>query len=354
MPTSTGASSLVADEHDVLTTPHRYRVLTGDRPTGPLHLGHHLGTLQNRVRLQNAGVETFIVIADYQVITDRDDPGDIRANVHEIVLDYLAAGLDPERTAIFAHSAVPALNQLMLPFLALTTEGELRRNPTVKEEAAAAGMRSISGLLLTYPVHQAADILFCGGNLVPVGHDQLPHLEVARTVARRFNRRFAAGAEVFNEPQALLSLSPKLLGVDGQKMSKSRGNGIALRASEDETARAFRRAATDSERMITYEPSRRPEIAGLLEIGALCEGTTPSALAEKIGDAGAAALKSRVTDTVNEHLRALRTRRIELAGDLNVVREVLHMGADRANEIATRTLRAVNDALGMNYTRSFP
>lgn len=351
MTTATVTSSLIADEQDVLTNPHRYRVLTGDRPTGPLHLGHYLGTLRNRVRLQNAGVETFIVIADYQVITDRDDPGDIRANVHEIVLDYLAAGLDPERTTIFAHSAVPALNQLMLPFLALTTLSELRRNPTVKDEAAAAGIQSISGLLLTYPVHQAADILFCGGNLVPVGHDQLPHVEMARTVARRFNQRFGGGAEVFSEPQALLSLSPKLLGVDGQKMSKSRGNGIALRASEDETARAFRRAVTDSERVIAYEPERRPEIASLLEIGALCEGTTPYALAEQIGDGGAAALKARVTDAVNGHLRAFRARRIELAGDRKIVREVLRKGADRANEIATRTLRTVNDALGMNYTR---
>ncbi len=350
MTTTIATSSLIADEHDVLTNPHRYRVLTGDRPTGPLHLGHYLGTLRNRVRLQDAGVETFVVVADYQVITDRDDPGDISTNVHEIVLDYLAVGLDPQRTPIFAHSAVGALNQLMLPFLALTTEGELRRNPTVKEEAAAAGVRSRSGLLLTYPVHQAADILFCGGNLVPVGHDQLPHLETTRTIARRFNQRFAAGAEIFAEPQALLSSSPKLLGIDGQKMSKSRGNGIALRASADETAQAFRRAVTDSERLITYEPERRPEIASLLEIGATCEGTTPRALAEQIGTAGAAALKARVTEAVNEHLRPCRARRAELAADHAVVNDALRAGAARANEIANRTLRTVHDALGMIYT----
>lgn len=347
MTTKTHTPALLADEHDVAVNPHRYRVLTGDRPTGPLHLGHYLGTLCNRVRLQQAGVETFVVIADYQVITDRDSPGDLLANVRGMVLDYLAAGLDPERTTIFVHSAVPALNQLMLPFLALTTVSELQRNPTVKEEAAATGGRSISGLLLTYPVHQAADILFCGGNLVPVGHDQLPHLELTRTIARRFNQRFASGADVLTEPQALLSSSPKLLGIDGQKMSKSRGNGIALRATEDETARAFRRAVTDSERTITYEPERRPEIASLLEIGAACEGTSPRALADEIGDGGARALKARVTEAVNEHLRAFRRRRAELAAEPSIAMDVLGAGAGYANEVANRTLRTVHDALGM-------
>jgi tryptophanyl-tRNA synthetase len=349
MPNAIRTTSLLADEDDVMTNPHGYRVLTGDRPTGALHLGHYLGTLHNRVRLHDAGVETFVVIADYQVITDRTDPGDIRATVTGIVLDYLAAGLDPDRTTIFAHSAIPALNQLMLPFLALTTVSELQRNPTVKGEAAAAGIQSISGLLLTYPVHQAADILFCGGNLVPVGHDQLPHIELARTIARRFNQRFAGGAEVFTEPQALLSSSPKLLGIDGQKMSKSRGNGIALRATEDETARALRRAVTDSERTITYEPDRRPEIASLLEIGAMCEGTSPGALADETGDRGARALKARVTDAVNEYLRPFRRRRAELASEPGVVPNVLAAGAARANGVASATLARVHEALGMDY-----
>ncbi len=147
----------------------RFRVLTGDRPTGPLHLGHYLGTLRNRVRLQDVGVEVFLVVADYQVITDRDSTAAIAGNVLELMADHLATGIDPAVTTIFAHSAVPALNQLVLPFLSLVTDAELRRNPTVKAELAATRSRGLSGLLLTYPVHQAADILFCGGNLVPVG-----------------------------------------------------------------------------------------------------------------------------------------------------------------------------------------
>lgn len=176
--------------------PERYRVLTGERPTGKLHLGHYFGTIRERVRLQAAGVETFVILADYQVITDRDSAGNIRENVYDAVLDYLAAGLDPVTTTIFTHSAVPALNQLFLPFLSLVTEAELHRNPTVKAELAASD-RALSGLLLTYPVHQAADILACRGNLVPVGKDNLPHVEVARTIARRFNDRYG---QVFTEP----------------------------------------------------------------------------------------------------------------------------------------------------------
>ncbi|WP_166355306.1 tryptophan--tRNA ligase [Phytoactinopolyspora limicola] len=340
---------LLADEADVRAHPDRFRVLTGDRPTGELHLGHYFGTLHNRVRLQAMGVDTFVVIADYQVITDRDLPAGINRTVHGIVLDYLAAGLDPSRTTIFAHSSVPALNQLMLPFLALTSVAEMQRNPTVKEEAAAAGLTSISGLLLTYPVHQAADILFCHGNLVPVGADQLPHIEQARLVARRFNERFGDGQQLFRPPQGLLSATPALLGVDGRKMSKSRGNGISLRASEDHTAQLIRRTVTDSERHITYEPQRRPEVANLLLIGALCADVEPAELADQIGARGAAHLKAVVTDAVNDHLRPLRARRAELATDRGVVRDVLRSGAERANDIATNTLDDVQRALGMHY-----
>ncbi len=257
------------DEH-AAEDPARFRMLTGDRPTGPLHIGHYLASLRNRVRLQDKGVETFVVIADYQVITDRDSVGEMGANVQGLVLDYLAAGLDPARTTIFTHSAVPALNQLMLPFLSLVTDAELRRNPTVKDELALSDGRPLSGLLLTYPVHQAADILFCHSRIVPVGRDQLPHLEQTRAIARRFNTRYAAGHSVFPEPEALLSEVPLLLGTDGTKMSKSKGNVINLRDTADETAARIRAARTDSERRITFDPNGRPAVANLLTIaGAL-------------------------------------------------------------------------------------
>ena len=336
-------------EDQIAEHPERFRVLTGDRPTGALHLGHYFGTLANRVRLQRAGVEVFVVIADYQVITDRDRVGDLSSNVRELLLDYLAAGIDPETSTVFAHSTVPALNQLMLPFLSLVTVAELRRNPTVKAEAEATGERAMSGLLLTYPVHQAADILFCHGNLVPVGRDQLPHVESTRLIARRFNERYAGGAIVFGEPDALLTDAPVLLGTDGAKMSKSRGNAIDLRCTEDETASLIRRAKTDTDRTITYDPSRRPEVASLLLTAALCTDTDPVDLAESIGNRGAGALKAVVVEAVNEYFRPLRKRRIELSADPGLLHAVLTRGNARANEIANDTLDQVRQVMDMTY-----
>ena len=151
---------------DLPQHPEKYTMLTGDRPTGRLHLGHYFGTLKSRVELQDMAVHTNVLIADYQVITDRDSTDNIQDNVYNMVMDYLACGIDPDKTMIYAHSAVPAANQLMLPFLSLVSEAELARNPTVKAEMEASG-HELTGLLLTYPVHQACDILFCKGNVVP-------------------------------------------------------------------------------------------------------------------------------------------------------------------------------------------
>lgn len=326
--------------------PGRFRVLTGERPTGRLHLGHYFGTIQERVRLQTAGVETFIILADYQVITDRETSANVASNVENAVLDYLAAGLDPERTTIFTHSAVPALNQLLVPFLSLVTEAELHRNPTVKSEHAASG-RALSGLLLTYPVHQAADILFCKGNLVPVGKDNLPHVELTRTVARRFNERYGA---VFPEPEALVTDAPEIPGLDGRKMSKSYGNAISLSMTEDETAQTIRGTRTDSERTITYDPENRPGVSGLLSTAALCAGSTPDAVAEQIGGKGSGALKQFTTDAVNAYLAAHRARRAELAADSEIVARVLRTGNRRANEHADATLHEVREHMGMEYS----
>lgn len=336
-------------EAQIAERPADFRVLTGDRPTGALHLGHYFGTLANRVRLQRAGVEVLVVIPDYQVITDRDSVGHLAENVTELLLDYVAAGIDPESATVFTHSAVPALNQLMLPFLSLVTAAELRRNPTVKAEAEATGERAMSGLLLTYPVHQAADILFCHGNLVPVGRDQLPHVETARLIARRFNERYAGGEAVFAEPDALLTGASVLLGIDGTKMSKSRGNAIELRSTEDETAVLIRRAKTDAHRTITYDPVGRPEVASLLLTAALCTGADPVDVADAIGDRGAGALKTLVTEAVNEYFRQLRRRRLDLADDPGYLRAVLARGNARANEIADDTLGHVRRVMDMTY-----
>jgi tryptophanyl-tRNA synthetase len=336
-------------EKSIHRDPGRFRVLTGDRPTGLLHLGHYFGTLHNRVRLQNLGVRMFLVIADYQVLTDRDVADHLTEHVEGLVLDYLAIGIDPDRTTIFAHSAIPALNQLLLPFLSLVSVAELNRNPTVKDEIAHSRQSSVSGLMFTYPAHQAADILFCKANLVPVGQDQLPHLELTRTIARRFNDRYGTGTAVFPEPDALLSAAPLLLGTDGTKMSKSRGNAIALAASADETARLIRGAKTDSDRHITYNPATRPEVSSLVLLAALCLNRDPHRVAEDIGSGGAAALKRTVTEAVNEYLAPIRARRARYAHERAYIRQVLREGIERADAVAETTLNEVRAAMNALY-----
>ncbi|WEV72450.1 tryptophan--tRNA ligase [Bifidobacterium sp. ESL0790] len=328
--------------------PGKFTMLTGDRPTGRLHLGHYFGSIRERVNMQNKGVHTNIVIADYQVITDRDTTEHIGDNVLNMVLDYMAAGIDPAKTMMFTHSAVPAENQLMLPFLSLVTEAELHRNPTVKSEMEASG-HALTGLLLTYPVHQACDILFCKANVVPIGKDNLPHVEITRTIARRFNERYAKKNPVFPEPAAILSDAPEIPGLDGRKMSKSYGNSIMLGATAEETAKLIKKSPTDSERRITFDPINRPQVSALLTTAGLVTDRDPAEIAAEIGDAGAGALKQYVIKSVNEFLAPHRERRAELAKDMDSIRDVIHDGNKRANAVAEQTLAEVRDAMGMKY-----
>ncbi len=333
----------------IAANPSAFRVLTGDRPTGPLHIGHYFGTLENRVRLQDAGVDLLVLVADYQVMTDRT----VQAGLADIVLgqiaDYLAIGIDSGRATIFAHSQVEALNQLLLPFLSLVSVAEVGRNPTVKDETAALGSAGVSALMFSYPVHQAADILFCHANVVPVGRDQLPHVELTRSIARRFNDRYSPGRPYFPEPQALLSDAPLLLGLDGRKMSKSLRNTVPLRATADETAALVAGARTDSDRVITFDPQRRPEVSNLLLIAALCRGTEPEQLAAEIGAGGSAALKALVTDAINERFASVRSRRQELTADPGYLRAVLAEGNERAAVIAASTMSSVRHLMHTSY-----
>lgn len=326
-------------------TPEKFTMLTGDRPTGRLHLGHYFGTLKGRVELQNMGARTNVLIADYQVITDRDTTENIQDNVYNMVIDYMACGIDPNKTMIFTHSAVPEENQLMLPFLSLVSESELERNPTVKAEQEASG-HQLTGLLLTYPVHQACDILFCKGNVVPVGKDQLPHIEITRTIARRFNERFAP---VFPEPEGILSDVIEVPGLDGRKMSKSYHNGISLSMTAEETAKIIKKSPTDSDRNITFDREGRPGVSALLTTGALCSGRTEQDIAAEIGNGGGGALKAFVTEAVNSYLAPIRARREELAADMDYVKDVLHEGNRQARAIAAETLDEVREAMGMVY-----
>ena len=337
-------------EEDIAVNPTKYRVLTGDRPTGRLHIGHYFGSLQNRVRLSKMGVPTMILIADYQVLTDHDAFQEISQNTKQLVIDYLSAGIEPsENVIIYPHSYVPECNQLMLPFLTLVSNAELSRNPTVKEEIQSAGLKNVNAGMYTYPIHQACDILFCKGNVVPVGKDQLPHLELTRTIARRFNEKFCKDRDpVFPMPQALLSKTPSILGLDGsQKMSKSRGNAIFLSATEDETAALIKKAKTDADRNITYDPVNRPEVANILMLISLCTKEAPEAIAQRIGDGGGGMLKKMLTEALNEELRPLRQKRAELEKNPDYIRQVLLDGSERARAIAVKTLSEVREAMNL-------
>ena len=334
-------------EEDIAKNPGKHRVLTGDRPTGDLHIGHLFGSLLNRVRLSKLGVDSFIVIADYQVLTDRDVFDRISECTINLAIDYIAAGLDPDsgNVFIYPHSCVPEQNQLILPFLNLVSLAELERNPTVKEEIEAAKTARMNAGMFTYPVHQATDILFCKSTAIPVGKDQLPHIELTRTIARRFNARYG---NVFPEPQGLLSNAPTILGLDGgKKMSKSRNNSVTLRATEDETAKILKTATTDSERLITYEPARRPQVANLLDIASYASGVAPEKIAETIGDGGSGKLKAYLTEHLNECLRPLRTKRRELEKDIPYVRKSLDKGIDRARAVGEKTLLEVREVMNM-------
>jgi len=224
------------------------RILTGDRPTGQLHLGHLVGTLQNRVLLQDQ-YECFFIIADLQVFTDHlKDFGSIKANIFEVMCDYLGVGLEEEGNTFFIQSQVPELTELSAYFSFLVNVSRLERNPTIKSEAKAYGVENMSLGFLGYPVSQAADILAFKADLIPVGKDQVPHIEQSREIARDFNRTY--GCNVFHEPKALVGDVPVLVGTDGNnKMSKSLNNFVALAHSKKETTERILKMVTDTKRV---------------------------------------------------------------------------------------------------------
>ncbi|GGK56132.1 MULTISPECIES: tryptophan--tRNA ligase [Flavobacteriaceae] len=339
-------SKLLAN--DLINNPKKYRVLTGDRPTGNLHLGHYFGSIINRIKLQNAGIETYVLIADYQVLTDRSVFAEISKFTYELTLDYLACGLDPEnyKTYIFPHSHIPELNQLTIPFLTLVSSSELNKNPTVKEEITASSMNSINAGMYTYPVHQAADILFCKSNIVPVGKDQLPHIELTRKIAKRFNTKF--NKNVFPEPVAFFTSTPNILGLDGtQKMSKSRNNSILIKSTSDETVKLIKSAKTDSNRYVTYDPENRPEVSNLLMLASLCSDKNPTDIANEIGDQGSGKLKQVTAEAINTYFEPIRKKRKELEQNKDFVKDALLKGISKARETAIETLSEVTEAMNM-------
>jgi len=327
------------------------RILTGDRPTGPLHLGHYVGSLANRVRLQDE-YECFFIIADYQVLTDHlHETKKIATNIQEIVLDYLSVGIDPNKSIIFVQSLIPEIAELTMYLSFMVTVPRLQRNPTVKEEMQAARVtnKELTYGFLGYPVSQAADILIVRANLVPVGEDQLPHLEQTREIARTFNRRFGG---IFPVPDPLLSQFPRLPGIEDQKMSKTRNNAINLRDTPAEVAEKVRQAYTDPTRIRATDPGHIEGNVVFSYLDAFMPD--PDELKElkdryRAGKVGDVSVKRRLTEVLNGFLAPIRERRSKFEAKPEVVKEILCSGIERTRKEARETMKLVREAMHTDY-----
>lgn len=331
---------------EVKKNPQSFRVLSGERATGQLHLGHWVGSLRNRLDLLKAGLPIYSLVADYQTFFDRTHQEHLSDHIHSILLDYYALGLSPEAGVTwFRHSAIPQIHELFLCFLSLVSVSELERNPTVKEEKKISGQKSLSGLFLSYPIHQVADILCVKSNLIPVGQDQLPHIELVRKCAQRFNHRYET--DLFSLPKPLVSETPKLLGLDGQKMSKSRNNSILLSDPPHEIQKKFKKAKTDSCSQITYDPENRPEISQMVYLLSLCQNQS---IEKTLSHAfrGAGDLKAQTAEALIEVLKPYRETRDQILkeGGLPWIREQLLKCEEKVREESAETLQAVKRAMG--------
>jgi tryptophanyl-tRNA synthetase len=305
------------------------RILTGDRTTGKLHIGHYFGSLESRVRLQD-DYDTCIISADLQVLYDHlhDDKGkSIRQNIYHVLLDNIAAGLDPDKTTFFIQSEVPEISELTMIFMFLVSVARAKRNPTVKDEMAQAGTdyEQMNLGFLTFPVSQAADILLPRADVVPVGEDQIPHVEQAREIAKKFNSLYG---DVFPVPEYLVSNVPRLPGLDGKsKMSKSLGNVINLSDSEQEIEIKIKKAYSgEGHALFTY---------GMLF------GLEP--------DEQMSSFKPALAGSINEFLEPIRKRRELYERELGYLREILDRGRDRIREIGQETMFKVKEDMGMSY-----
>lgn len=326
-------------------------ILTGDRPTGPLHLGHYVGSLASRVELQHVH-RTYVLIADLQALTDHADrPEQVRRNVLEVALDYLAVGLDPTRATIVVQSGVPELAELTMYYLNLVTVGRLHRNPTVKDEMRQKGYDAdVPAGFFVYPVSQAADITAFRANLVPVGEDQLPMIEQAVEIVRRFNRAYGP---VLVEPRGLVPAIGRLPGTDGQsKMGKSLGNAIFLSDPTDVVARKVMGMYTDPRHLRAEDP-------GTVEgnpVFAYLEAFDPDvarvrALADRYraGGLGDVAVKRHLIEVLEAFLAPIRARRAEIAADAGGVTRLLREGTERGRAVARQTLQEVRRAMCLDH-----
>ena len=333
----------------------RRRILTGDRPTGRLHLGHWVGSISNRVRLQDE-YECFFIIADWHTLTTRpekDAIAEVPGNIREMVLDYLACGIDPERSTIFVQSAVPETAELNLIFEMLVSLPRLERLPSIKDMAEAAHLDVLPFGLVGYPVLQAADILLPRAHAVPVGKDNVPHVEITREIARRFNYLYG---DVFAEPEPLISDTPSLPGVNGmQKMSKSLGNAIMLGDESDTVRKRVMSMFTDPNRLRATDPGTvennpvfiyhdafNPDRAEVDDLKARY----------REGRVGDVEVKKKLFAALDAFIAPIRDRRAQYEARPDIVSDILHAGNDTMRAIARDTMARVREAMGMTYFRA--
>ena len=330
------------------------RILTGDRPTGRLHIGHYFGSLQNRVKLQDdENYDQFILIADVQALTDNfNNPEKVRKNVREVAMDYLSVGIDPEKTTIYIQSMIPEVAELTVFYSNLVTIARLQRNPTVKTEIAQKKDlfgESVTYGFLGYPVSQAADITCFNGELVPVGEDQLPLIEQCREIVRKFNNIYG---DVLKEPQALLSSAKRIKGLDGnEKMGKSLGNAIYLSDSDEEITRKVMSAVTDPNR-IKKDDLGNPDICMVSyyhklftkeeDVKTVCEEC-------KAGKRGCVACKRQLAQNIIDYLKPIKEKRKYYEERPELVDEILLKGTKKAQEEAKKTMKKVKEAMMLNY-----
>jgi tryptophanyl-tRNA synthetase len=324
------------------------RVLTGFRPTGPLHVGHWAGNVGNAVRLQAEGYECFYFVADWHMLTTHYDRTDtLPVAVEGLVLDLLAAGIDPERSVVYRQSGLPEVAEMALLLGMITPLGWLERVPTFKERLRDMAERDIANFgLLGYPVLQTVDITIVRGELVPVGEDQVSHLEISREIVRRFNRLYG---EILVEPQPLLSETPLIAGSDGRKMSKSLDNTIDLADDPDAIRATVRSFITDPQKLRKGDPGR-PEICPVFALHRKFSQDILSWTDEhcRTGELGCVDCKTNLADRIIEELRPFRERRAELAADPGLVEKVLAQGVERVRPVVSETMAAVR--AGMHFT----
>ena len=332
---------------------NKKRSLTGDRPTGKLHIGHYFGSLQNRVKMQEDDtIERFVMIADVQALTDNfNNPQKVRDNVYQVLLDYLSVGIDPEKTTIFLQSMIPELAELTIYYSNLVTLARLERNPTVKTEIAQK--RELFGESVTYgfigyPVSQAADITAFEGELVPVGEDQLPLIEQCREIVRKFNSIYG---ETLKEPKAVLSSNKRIKGLDGnEKMGKSLGNAIYLSDSEEEITKKVMGALTDPGR-IRKDDLGNPEVCMVAYYHDLFSKNEVENICKecRAGQRGCVACKKQLAKNIIEELRPIREKRKYYEERPELLDEILKEGTRKAQEIAKETMKKVKENMKLNY-----